>query len=115
LLPARYINTKREAESIIANNFPQFRSLFFRPGFIHDASRPFTGPLAALTSLTAMVNDASGKRLDWIMGAGGTRPSPADLVAQAVVEAIEDDSVKGVINVDKMEILAHKAWRRGML
>jgi hypothetical protein len=100
---------------MIANNIPNLRSMFFRPGFLHDSSRSFTVPLAAMTSVAAMINGATGNRLEWLMGAGGTRPSKANLMAQAVVEGIEEEDISGVINVDKIEELAHKAWRRGML
>jgi hypothetical protein len=49
------------------------------------------------------------------MGAGGTKPLKADVVAEAVVEGIGEDDVKGLIEVPKIEELANKAWRRGML
>lgn len=43
------------------------------------------------------------------------KPLKADLVAEAVVEAIEDEEIKGVIGTAGMEDLANKAWRRDML
>jgi len=72
-------------------------------------------PLAALTVVSSTVNSMVGGRLSWIMGAGGTKPSKVDLVGEAVVEAIEDEGTMGVIEVEEIEGLAHKAWRRGML
>lgn len=115
ILPARYIITKRAAESTISKEFPKMRNLFFRPGFLYDSSRSFTMPLAAMTGAGWLANSLVGGRLTWLMGAGGTKPLKADLVAEAIVEAIGDDGVSGVVEVPKIEELATKAWRRGML
>lgn len=62
-----------------------------------------------------MINSALGGRLTWIAGAAVEKPLKADLVAEAVVEAIEDGKVKGVVGTTAIEALATKAWRRGML
>ena len=72
-------------------------------------------PLAALTTVASTTNSMTGNRLGWLMGAGGTKPSQASSVAEAVVEAIEEEGVKGVLEVQEIEHLASKAWRRGML
>lgn len=114
ILPARYIVTKRAAESTIASAFPSVRSVFLRPGFLYDSSRSFTMPLAAITGLGAMANDLVGGRLTPLVGSGGTKPLKADDVAAAVVEAIEDASIKGPVDVPKIEALAQKAWRKAM-
>ena len=115
ILPARYIITKRAAESTISKEFPTMRNLFIRPGFLYDGSRSFTMPLAAMTGAGWLVNSLVGGRLTWIMGAGGTKPLKADVVAEAVVEAIDEHDVRGVVDVPRIEALATKAWRRGML
>lgn len=62
-----------------------------------------------------MANSLLGGRLTPIAGAAVEKPLKPDLVAEAVVEAIEDSSVKGVIATSDIEALATKAWRRGML
>lgn len=62
-----------------------------------------------------MVNYAIGGRLAWLAGAAVEKPLKADLVAEAVAEAIEDNGVKGVLDTAAIEGLATKAWRRGML
>jgi hypothetical protein len=49
------------------------------------------------------------------MGAGGAKPLNADLVAEAVVEALADDTTKGPVEIKEIEELATRAWRRGML
>ena len=115
ILPKRYITTKREAESTIASALPQLRSVFIRPGFLYDSSRTFTLPIAFFGAAGSMVNTVVGGRLTWLAGAAVEKPLKADLVAEAVVEAIGDDSVRGAVTTDGIEALANKAWRRGML
>lgn len=115
MLPKRYITTKRDAESTIASSFPKLRSLFIRPGFLYDSSRTFTLPIAFFGSAGNMINSMIGGRLTWLAGAAVEKPLKADLVAEAVVEAIEDDAIKGVVVTTKIEDLASRAWRKGML
>ncbi|MCJ1258871.1 hypothetical protein MMC24_006705 [Lignoscripta atroalba] len=115
ILPKRYITTKRDAESTIASSLPKLRSIFLRPGFLYDSSRTFTLPIAFFGSAGSMVNSMIGGRLTWLAGAAVEKPLKADLVAEAVIEAIGDDSVKGVVGTTDIEALANKAWRRGML
>lgn len=115
MLPKRYITTKRDAESTIASSLPRLRSIFLRPGFLYDSSRAFTLPIAFFGSAGNIVNSALGGRLSWLAGAAVEKPLKADLVAEAVVESIEDGGVKGVVGTTAIEALATKAWRRGML
>lgn len=115
VLPARYISTKREAEAAISSNFPNMRSVFIRPGFLYDASRPITMPLAAGVGAGALFNQVTGGVLNGFLGAAGTKPLKADLVAEAVVEALEDSTVSGPVETKQIEELATKAWRKGML
>ncbi len=115
VLPARYISTKREAETAVSTNFPNMRSVFIRPGFLYDSSRPITMPLAVGVGAGAIFNEVTGGYLKGFLGAAGTKPLKADLVAEAVVEALEDGEVKGPVEVKQIEELATKAWRKGML
>jgi hypothetical protein len=50
-----------------------------------------------------------------LMGAGGIKPLKADLVGEAVVEALEDEEVKGAVEVAEIERLGNRAWRKNML
>ncbi|KAJ4383676.1 hypothetical protein N0V86_001731 [Didymella sp. IMI 355093] len=115
ILPKRYITTKREAESIISTTFPSMRSIFVRAPFMYDSSRTFTLPIAAGGAVASMINSAVGGRLTWLMGAGGIKPLKADLVGEAVVEALEDDEVHGPVEVPEIERLGTRAWRKNML
>lgn len=115
ILPRRYITTKREAESTIASELIRLRSIFVRPGFLYDSSRKFTLPIAASGMVGSTVNGIFGGGLSSIFGAAVEKPLKADLVAEAVVEAIADEKSSGVVGTKEIEALASKAWRRTML
>ncbi|CZR67194.1 probable oxidoreductase [Phialocephala subalpina] len=115
VLPKRYIETKRQAESTISSEFPTMRGIFIRPGFLYDNSRAFTVPMAAMTGLGAAFNSLTGGIFGGIMGAAGVKPLKADVVAEAVVEALSDETVKGPVATKEIEDLAQKSWRKGML
>lgn len=115
VLPKRYIETKRQAESTIASEFPKMRSFFVRPGMLWDSSRAITIPMAAMTGLGAVFNGVTGGMFGGFLGAAGVKPNKADMVADAVVEGLSDESVKGPVGVKEMEMLANRAWRKGML
>ncbi|KAF1816652.1 NAD dependent epimerase/dehydratase family protein-like protein [Eremomyces bilateralis CBS 781.70] len=114
-LPSRYLSTKRDAEATIAAEFPSMREIFIRPSFMFDSSRSFTLPIAAAGMVGSMVNSAMGRRLSWLIGAGGEKPLRVEAVGDAVVEAIGDEGVRGVVDVAEIDRLATKAWRKGML
>ncbi|KAL9618688.1 MAG: hypothetical protein Q9160_006655 [Pyrenula sp. 1 TL-2023] len=115
ILPSRYITTKREAESTIASSIPQLRSIFFRPAFLYDSSRAFTLPIALSGRIGSAVNGVVGGWLTNYLGSIVEKPLRADEVAEAVVEAVEREEVRGVVGGGEIEGLANKAWRRGML
>ena len=91
------------------------RNIFLRPGFLYDSSRTFTLPIAFAGYAGNFVNGLLGGRLTSLAGAAVEKPLKADMVAEAVVECIEDDGVRGVVGTEKIEGLAARAWRRGML
>ena len=72
-------------------------------------------PIAFAGSIGNMVNSMIGGRLSRFAGSAVEKPLKADLVAEAVVEAVEEETVKGVVDNEMIEALATKAWRRGML
>jgi hypothetical protein len=115
VLPGRYIATKREAESTIASAFPKMRGLFIRPPMLYDSSRAITIPMAAATGLGAVFNTVTGGVFGGFLGAAGVKPLKADVVAEALVEALSDETIKGPVEVKEIEGLAQKAWRKGML
>jgi uncharacterized protein YbjT (DUF2867 family) len=115
VLPARYIGTKREAEAVVAREFPEMRGVFFRPPFMYDKSRGVTMGVAALATAGSVVNGLTGGVLGGFLGAAVTKPLKVDLVADAVVEALADESVKGPVELAQLEELAGRAWRKTML
>lgn len=115
VLPGRYIKTKREAESTISSEFPKMRGVFVRPPFLYDSSRALTIPMAAMTAGGFLFNSATGGVFSGFMGAAGTKPLKADVVADAIVEALSDETVKGPVEIPEIETLAQKSWRKGML
>ncbi|KAL1839087.1 hypothetical protein VTJ49DRAFT_1888 [Mycothermus thermophilus] len=115
VLPSRYISTKREAEAVIAREFPGMRGVFFRPPFMYDESRKVTMGIAALATVGSTVDGLTRGVLGGLLGAMVTKPLKVDEVADAVVEALSDESVKGPVEVKQLEELASKAWRRTMI
>ncbi|PYH40751.1 ubiquinone biosynthesis protein COQ11 [Aspergillus saccharolyticus JOP 1030-1] len=114
VLPSRYITTKREAESIIAAQLPELRNVFVQAPFMYDESRKFTLPIALGGFVGSQVNALLGNKLDFL-GSMVTKPLKVDEVGEAVVEALEDESVRGALGVQMIEALATKAWRKSML
>lgn len=115
VLPARYINTKREAESLLASKFPRMRAIFVRAPFMYDSSRAFTIPMAAMTGVGALFNGVTRGVFGGLLGAAGAKPLKVDVVARAAVEALEEEGTRGPVEVPELEDLAEKAWRKGML
>jgi hypothetical protein len=60
-------------------------------------------------------NSLTGGVLGGFLGTGGVKPLQADVVADAVVEGLADESVKGPVEVKELEELAHRTWRKTML
>ncbi|KAJ5171804.1 hypothetical protein N7492_004397 [Penicillium capsulatum] len=114
VLPARYITTKREAEATITSTLPELRSIFVRPGFMYDSSRKFTLPIALGGFVASELNVFLGQKLSFL-GAMSEKPLKVDVVGEAVVEALEDESTKGAVGTKQLEALATKAWRKTML
>ncbi|GAB1192369.1 hypothetical protein APSETT444_001560 [Aspergillus pseudonomiae] len=59
-------------------------------------------------------NELLGNRLDFL-GTMVTKPFQVDMVGEAVVEAMEDEAVRGAVGTKKIEALATSAWRKSML
>jgi uncharacterized protein YbjT (DUF2867 family) len=105
MLPARYISTKREAESTISSELVKMRNVFIRPGFLYDSSRKFTLPIAASGMVGSTFNSVLGGSLTSVFGAAVEKPLKADLVAEAVIEAIAQDDIRGVVDTKGIEAM----------
>ena len=115
VLPQRYISTKRQAENTITTEFPKMRGVFPRPPMLYDNSRPITLGMAAMVGAGSIFNNATGKLFGTMLGAAGIKPLKVETVAEAVVQALSDESVRGPIEVPDIETLATKGWRASML
>jgi uncharacterized protein YbjT (DUF2867 family) len=115
ILPQRYISTKREAEVAIQTKFPEMRGVFPRPPFMYDSSRPITMAVAGMAGAGTLFNTLTGSYLKNFMGTAGAKPVKVETVAEAVVEALSDEAVKGPIETPELEELATKGWRKTML
>lgn len=114
ILPSRYITTKREAETAISSNLPDLRSIFVRPGFMFDSSRKLTLPIALGGLIGSEFNTLLGNKLQFL-GTMVEKPLQVDIVGEAVVEAMEDESTRGAVGTKQIQALATKAWRKSML
>jgi hypothetical protein len=115
ILPQRYITTKREAEAILESRFPGMRSFFARPPFMYDSSRPFTMAMAAGAGAGSLFNTITGNVFKNVLGAAVAKPVKVEMVAEAIVEALSDESIKGPVETPELEELATKGWRKTML
>ena len=88
------------------------RSIFMRPGFLFDYSRLFTLPIAFAGTIGCIANQLLGGRLSPIAGAAVEVPLKPEVVAIAVVEAIENPKTKGVCDTTRIEALCSAGWRR---
>lgn len=114
ILPSRYITTKREAETTISSKLPDLRSIFVRPGFMFDSSRKLTLPIALGGLVGSEFNTLLGNKLQFL-GTMVEKPLQVNTVGEAVVEAMEDESICGAVGTKQIEALATKAWRKSML
>lgn len=85
-IPARYIETKREAEihleNMIGNDNPHYRGVYIRPSLIyHPHFRPLTSPLAALLDLSSVLHSQVPKNMP-IPTPSGVLRSIASAVSQ---------------------------------
>ncbi|KAF3309291.1 hypothetical protein TWF173_011293 [Orbilia oligospora] len=107
VLPQRYISTKREAEDLLSQ-VPDFRSIFFRPGFMYSSERPFTVPMSYLTRVSSTMNSLTGSIFSGLLGAAGSAPLDVEKVGVAVVHAIEDESTTGPVEVQQIDKLGSR-------
>lgn len=116
----RYISTKREAEAFITAKAQEegssLRPIFPRPGFMYSQQRPATLALAQLLGLSSKITSSSSP-LPSLVKAGlanaplvgqmlSTPPLNVDIVARAIVNAIDDPTVAGPLAIQDIEYLA---------
>ncbi|KAK0503332.1 hypothetical protein EDD18DRAFT_1422536 [Armillaria luteobubalina] len=122
IIPARYIETKREAEagidSLISQKLGLFRGVYIRPSLVYHAHfRPLSTPFAALLEFSAVMHSRVPRGIptpssvlrsigsevtDSISNALTIPPIHVDHVAEAVCVALENDEVSGTVGVRQM-------------
>ncbi|KAK6501670.1 hypothetical protein TWF481_009499 [Arthrobotrys musiformis] len=107
ILPQRYISTKREAESLLSQ-VSDFRSVFFRPGFMYSHERPITVPMSYLTQVSSTMNTLTGNIFSGLLGAAASAPLDVEKVGVAVVHAVEDEAVTGPVEVQQITKLGSR-------
>lgn len=85
-----------------------------RPGFMFDSSRKLTLPIALGGLIGSEFNTLLGNKLQFL-GTMVEKPLKVDIVGEAVVEAMEDESTRGAVGTKQIEALATKAWRKSMI
>uniref|UniRef100_A0A060TF62 ARAD1D13310p n=1 Tax=Blastobotrys adeninivorans TaxID=409370 RepID=A0A060TF62_BLAAD len=102
LVDRRYILTKRQAEMELASQ-PSLRPVFVRPGFMYDSSgtsalRNHVGCAAnAVGHLGSLGASLFGSSVNF-------NPAiPVQVVANAVVESLSDDSIDGVVSLEALQ------------
>ncbi|KAG6900848.1 hypothetical protein C0993_009966 [Termitomyces sp. T159_Od127] len=134
IIPARYIETKREAEQgieALIENKPDYRGVYIRPSLVYHAhQRPLSTPAAVLFDLSATLHakiphslptpssvlrhvgaglrhgNTSTSSLESITNALTTPPIHVDHVAMAVCAVLNPDNpVRGIVGVQQMRAL----------
>ncbi|KAF9959622.1 hypothetical protein BGZ72_009202 [Mortierella alpina] len=112
MVPNRYITTKREAEQALLTHASGFRPVIFRPGFLSTPERPITMPLAGLLQVSSAVLGNSIKGTIPFAQALSTPPQSMETLARAIMNAVENKDVKGIVDVDGIEELANNPASR---
>ncbi|KAG0212073.1 hypothetical protein BGX28_006834 [Mortierella sp. GBA30] len=112
MVPNRYVTTKREAEHALLTHPSGFRSIIFRPGFLSTPERPITLPLAGLLQISSAVLGNSIKGTIPFAQALSTPPQSMETLARAIMNAVENKDVKGIVDVDGIEELANNPTSR---
>ncbi|KAI7816433.1 hypothetical protein BC939DRAFT_469168 [Gamsiella multidivaricata] len=107
MVPNRYITTKREAEHALLTHPSGFRPIIFRPGFLSTPERPITLPLAGLLQISSAVLGNSLRGTIPFAQAMSTPPASMETLARAIMNAVENEDVKGIVDVDGIEELAN--------
>ncbi|KAJ1648636.1 hypothetical protein LPJ64_000090 [Coemansia asiatica] len=110
-LDSRYISTKREAENDLIEHRDQMRPVILRPGFIFSPSRPITMPIAAGVKAfnTVFHQTPLGCVLKYTPFAKAASPAlRREVLANAIINAIEDPKVSGILNIADIESLGNR-------
>lgn len=92
LVDPRYISSKREAEQALGN-ISNLRSIFLRPGLMFDKKSDISHPRNLL---------GAGLDLGRTVCSKLPKPLSTETVASAAIEAIEDDTIEGIVSLEAL-------------
>ncbi|AGO11968.1 AaceriAGR291Cp [[Ashbya] aceris (nom. inval.)] len=103
LIPAGYINSKRQAEEGLMRLEHQLRPLLFRPGFMFDEARGVKDARSALRDVLELLNCGNELLLRRNVGCVNQllRPTVStQQVARALLKHIQDERSYGVVSLE---------------
>ncbi|TFY57662.1 hypothetical protein EVJ58_g6884 [Rhodofomes roseus] len=109
-IPARYIETKREAELQIRHKVagnPDYRAVYIRPSLIyHPHFRPLTSPIAAMLNLSATIHRTAPQGLPTPSGFLRSLASafPSSSSPQSLISASPLDSVANALTIPPIHV-----------
>lgn len=103
-IPRRYIESKRESEDYLYS-LSGIRPIIIRPGFMYSKERPITMAISRIIDITSHMNELFCRKIPFI-GAAGIKPLKVEIVAQAIIQSIDDETFKGIANIEHIEKLA---------
>ncbi|KAJ1720484.1 hypothetical protein LPJ53_004885 [Coemansia erecta] len=107
-LDPRYISTKRQVEQAMLKEGGGVRPVVVRPGFLYSSDRPVTLPIAAAIGVFSKA--VHGTPLGCLVRNTGLAKAatPAinrDVLAAAIVRALDDPGVSGILEVPDIQRL----------
>ncbi|KAF9193625.1 hypothetical protein BGZ51_002572 [Haplosporangium sp. Z 767] len=114
MVPNRYITTKREVENALLTHPSGFRPIIFRPGFLTTPERPITMPLGCLVQISSTILGNAIKGTVPLADAMSTRPLSMESFARAIMNAVENKDIKGIVDVDGIGELINNPHSRNV-
>ncbi|KAG0229596.1 hypothetical protein BGW42_001430 [Actinomortierella wolfii] len=90
------------------------RPIILRPGFMSTAERPATLPLAGLLCVSSTILGKSIRGTIPLAQYVSTPPLSMETVARAVMNAIENKNVKGILEVDDISTMATDPYAKNV-
>ncbi|RUP47037.1 hypothetical protein BC936DRAFT_146206 [Jimgerdemannia flammicorona] len=109
ILDKRYIGTKREAEKILMGDEfkDQLRVVIFRPGIVYSYhQRQFVVPIAFGAIFASVLFSPFKSHIPDSLTFLTDRPVSDKVVSKAVLRAVEQEDVEGVVDIAKIQELA---------
>ncbi|KAK9456997.1 hypothetical protein V1511DRAFT_509679 [Dipodascopsis uninucleata] len=110
LVPKEYFETKKQAEEALST-ISSFRSIFIRPGFMYDVSRPMSLYIKTGLGAVGQVNNMLGGNAP-LISEKALEPISTSIVAAGTIQALDDETISGVLNREDLVELAKTASQK---